>query len=337
MAARAVASAAGSAAALLRGSGGRHLHVSSTPARYAVSAMLGQGTFGRVHRCTDLETGTPRALKTVEKSLARQFQGLDDAIAMEMQMMRHVGMHPHIAGLVDSFETPTEWGLVLELCDGQRVFDRLAKYGAFGEVAASALTRQVALALRHIHAAGVCHRDVKLENLVYLQPWEHAATPSPATPSLAHALGGGTTRDREQLKSWAGNVQLCDFGVSQPCGGAHGRLRGMRGSLPYMAPEMLVDGAEYGREVDMWGLGVILYEVLSGRNPFDPTGRWGDELVIRRINSFSHQRLEGKEFEHVSAPAKAVLRGLLQPDPALRLTAAQLLAFPWVCHLACGP
>ena len=288
-----------------RATGGRHLHLRhGAPTRYAISSRLGEGTFATVHLCTDLSTGRPHALKTVDKSLGERFQGLDRAIEMEMEIMRHVGQHPHIAGLVDSFETPDSWGLVLELASGQQVFDRLEENGPFSDADAGALARQVAQALQHIHDRGVCHRDVKPENILY-------TSSSP-----------GAT------------VQLCDFGVSLPCDGP---LRGQRGTLAYMAPEMLVDGAEYGKEVDLWGLGVVLYEVLSGANPFDPFGDASEEEVTSRIKGFTLDALHGPEWAHVSAEAKAVVRGLLQRDPSSRLSAEQVLCFPWVCLGGAAP
>ena len=147
-----------SKAALFRSarSGGRHLHLRTPAMRYAIASKLGEGTFATVHRCTDLATGDRHALKKIDKSLGERFQGLDRAIEMEMQLMRHVGQHPHIAGLVDSFETPDAWGLVLELASGQQVFDRLEDNGPFSDDDAAALARQVAEALQHIHEAGVC-------------------------------------------------------------------------------------------------------------------------------------------------------------------------------------
>lgn len=277
--------------------------------RYAIAQKLGEGTFASVHQVTDLQTGKKRALKTVEKTLCTKYRGLEVAVEMEVSLMRQLGRHPNIVGLVDSFETPSYWGLVLELATGGQVFDQLVEgpcaavrtatppgpmrsdaltlRGRYGESDASELVQQVARALLHVHSANVCHRDVKPENLVRARgagnrPHDlsaHDSTPAaPPTPPLRcqvlHTASPGS------------DVRLCDFGVSLPCGGEHGPLRGCRGTMAYMAPEML-NGQEYGTPVDMWALGVVLYSLLSGSHPFDPFGVLSEKVVEERIHAFT--------------------------------------------------
>ena len=171
-------------------------------ARYSPAStigVIGEGTFAVVHQVRDMVANQPVAVKTVRKALCERFPGLDVAIDMEIKLMQRVGRHPHIVGLIDEYETPSAWHLVLELATGGQVFDRLADTGAFSEWKASTLVRQVGQALQHVHAANVCHRDVKPENLVYLTDEPDA------------------------------NVLLCDFGVSLSVEPGS-LLRGQRGT-----------------------------------------------------------------------------------------------------------
>ena len=269
----------------------RHMQQSAQRAHFSPTSkasLLGEGTFATVHCVTDLRTGELRALKTVKKELCERFPGLDVAVQMEMDLMRSIGRHPHIVGLVDSFETQTSWSMVLELATGGQVFDRLAECGQYSESRASNLVRQVGTALLHVHDSNVCHRDVKPENLVF-----------------------ETCREDS-------NVLLCDFGVSMPLN--NGLLRGQRGTQSYMAPEMLNDQA-YGKEVDMWSLGVILYSLLSGSHPFDPYGDLSEEEVVARVQGFNWERaLDDGVWEQVSPQAKEVVQGLMRWKPAERWT-----------------
>ena len=197
--------------------------------RFSVFNEIGRGTFGIVTLARDGGTGSMCALKTVDKSLGNHFHGLDRAMQMESLLMEKVGPHPNVVRKLHTFETDEVWGLALELAGGGEVFDYLIELGEYSEADTASITRQVALALQRCHSAGVCHRDVKPANLLFSSPGREAT------------------------------VKLCDFGISLPLQQeSNGILSGERGTPWYMAPEMF-GGGEYGKEVDMWGLGVVLY------------------------------------------------------------------------------
>ena len=203
--------------------------VQTSIGRFSVFDELGRGAFGTVNLAKYSATGALCALKTVDKKLAEQFHGLDESMQMESQLMEEVGPHPNVVRKLGNFETDQVWGLALELANGGEVFDRLIQRGEYSEADAASITRQVSLALQHCHNAGVCHRDVKPANLLFSSPNREAT------------------------------VKLCDFGISLPiCQEKNDRVRGERGTPGYMAPEML-GGGDYGTEVDMWSLGVVLF------------------------------------------------------------------------------
>lgn len=98
----------------------------------------------------------------------------EDQAKHELKILTTLGIHRHIVSLVDHFETDSAWGFVLELAEGGEVFDRICEKGAYSESDAANVIRQIALALAHMHAVGICHRDLKPEKCVTL-PLFHAS------------------------------------------------------------------------------------------------------------------------------------------------------------------
>ena len=190
---------------------------------YEVGEVLGHGHFAVVNRGVNKETGEAVAIKAIEK-------GRTDvsAIRREVAILQKVGSHPNIVALRDVFETEDRWYLVMELVTGGELFERLVKRGPYSEKEASRLMRQMAEAIAWLHSQGVCHRDLKPENLLLSQK----------DPS------GEIT------------LKICDFGLSVALG-QDGTLNEKQGTWAYWAPEMWT--GHYGKQVDMWSLGVILY------------------------------------------------------------------------------
>jgi calcium/calmodulin-dependent protein kinase I len=221
---------------------------------YDVCEVIGHGHFAIVRRGVHKETGEAVAIKAIEK-------GRTDvsAIRREVAILQKVGSHPNIVALRDVFETEDEWFLVMELVTGGELFEKLVKQGPYSEKEASRLMRQMARAIAWLHSQGVVHRDLKPENL------------------LLSSTGDGDI-----------TVKLCDFGLSVALG-QDGVLDEKQGTWAYWAPEMW--SGQYGKQVDMWSLGVILYILLSGRHPFDAPGRT-DAQMRRCIQtgelSFAH-------------------------------------------------
>ena len=262
---------------------------------YDVGDILGEGSFGTVKLIEKRATGEKLALKQVWRKLTDA-----DEANVELLSLRRAGRHAHIVSLVDAFELPDAFALVLDLCTGGEVFEALAEGGPFSESAAAAVVRQTALALEHLHCRGVIHRDLKPENLLL------------------------TSRAPDAL------VKLADFGVAALVGDGDGAAppEGQCGTPAYFAPEMLLD-APYGREVDLWALGVVLFNLLSARDPFAPRDDGGPATLEARIAqgvwSFAHPG-----WRLVSAEAKTLVRSLLEPDATKRPTAAAVAQLPWV-------
>ncbi len=261
--------------------------------KYKLGDKLGQGAFAVVRLATSKLTGEKFALKLVDKKFTKPA-----AMEQELSVLRAVGRHRHLVGLVEDFELPAEYGLVLELATGGEVFDRICERGTYSERDAAAVVRQVAGALAHVHAAQVVHRDIKPENLLHVDASDEAP------------------------------VKVCDFGLSVFYGGRHPPPKGAAGTVAYMAPEML-SKRDYGPAVDLWAVGVVLYILLGGYHPFDPSGEADDRKMIQQIKACRWD-FDDDDWTQVSAQAKAVITGLLAAKPEQRPTAAQLLAMPWV-------
>lgn len=202
--------------------------------RYELGRELGRGEFGTTFLCKDKETGEEYACKTISKEKLRTAIDLED-VRREVAIMRHLPKHPNVVTLKDTYEDDGAVHLVMELCEGGELFDRIVARGHYTERAAALVTRTILQIVQMCHKEGVIHRDLKPENFLFSDKKETAT------------------------------LKAIDFGLSVFFKPGQ-RFDEIVGSPYYMAPEVLK--RNYGPEVDIWSAGVILYILLCGVPPF---------------------------------------------------------------------
>ncbi|KAM0952123.1 putative protein kinase CAMK-CDPK family [Dioscorea sansibarensis] len=261
---------------------------------YSLGRELGRGEFGVTYLCSDLASRELLACKSISKRKLRTAIDVED-VRREVAIMSSLPDHPNIVRLRAAFEDPDAVHLVMELCEGGELFDRLLARGHYSERAAAAVIRTVAEVIRTCHENHVMHRDLKPENFLYANRKENSP------------------------------LKVIDFGLSvffQP----GERFSEIVGSPYYMAPEVLK--RNYGPEADVWSAGVILYILLSGVPPFWAETEQGvARAIVRGVIDF-----EQDPWPHVSESAKNLVRLMLEPNPKRRLTAQQVLEHPWIQH-----
>jgi len=259
---------------------------------YSVGRRLGQGQFGTTYLCIEKSTGKEFACKSIAKRKLTSEEDLED-VRREIQIMHHLSGHPNVVAIKGAYEDITSVHLVMELCAGGELFDRIVKRGHFSERKAADLTRTIVGVVEACHSLGVMHRDLKPENFLFSNKSEDSP-----------------------LKS-------IDFGLSvffQP----GETFTDVVGSPYYVAPEVL--RKHYGPEADVWSAGVILYILLSGVPPFWAETEQGIfEQVLQAQLDFSSEPWPG-----ISESAKDLIRNMLVRNPKKRLRAHQVLCHPWI-------
>ncbi|XP_019237573.1 PREDICTED: calcium-dependent protein kinase 8-like [Nicotiana attenuata] len=267
--------------------------------KYDLGRELGRGEFGVTYLCTDIDTGEKYACKSISKKKLRTAVDIDD-VRREVEIMKHLPKHPNIVTLRDTYEDDSAVHIVMELCEGGELFDRIVARGHYTERAAAGIMRTIVEVVQMCHRHGVMHRDLKPENFLF-----------------------GNKKETAPLKA-------IDFGLSvffKP--GEH--FNEIVGSPYYMAPEVLK--RNYGPEVDVWSAGVILYILLCGVPPFWAETEQGvAQAIIRSVVDFKRD-----PWPKVSDNAKDLVKKMLDPDPTRRLTAQQVLEHTWLQNIKKAP
>lgn len=259
---------------------------------YALGKKLGEGSFGAVYVGRHKTTGHTRAIKVIEKKRMGSAAQIQD----EIDVMKSL-THPNIVKLYEVFEDEKNIYLVMELCLGGELFDRIIGAGHFSETQAATVMLHIIRAVFHMHEKEVCHRDLKPENFLF-------ATQDPINTNT---------------------LKLIDFGLA-----AAGRpsMSTKAGTSYYVAPEVLA--GRYGRACDTWSCGVIMYLLLCGRPPFN--GR-DDREVLAKVRK-GRLAFVDKEWSHISMDAQDLVRQLMTRNPNERCTAEQALNHDWLKHKA---
>ncbi|XP_050372458.1 calcium-dependent protein kinase 24 [Argentina anserina] len=260
--------------------------------KYRLGKELGRGEFGITHRCVDCQTGETFACKMISKSKLKTEIDIED-VRREAEIMRRLPKHPNIVRFKEAYEDKDAVYLVMELCEGGELFDRIVTKGHYTERAAAHVTKTILEVCKVCHENGVIHRDLKPENFLFADSSENA-----------------------QLKA-------IDFGLSVIFEPGQ-RFCEIVGSPYYMAPEVL--RRNYGHEVDVWSAGVILYILLCGVPPFWAETEEGIAQAIIRGNI----DFQKETWQKVSEEAKLLVKNMLDPNPYNRLTVEEVLDHPWI-------
>lgn len=257
---------------------------------YKFGKELGQGNFAIVKLATQISTKKKFAVKIIDKALCA---GKEDMIEMELAVLNKAS-HPHIVGMHEYFDTPDKLYLILDYVQGGELFDRIVDEGNFTEKDASRIARQMAEAIQYLHGMNIVHRDLKPENLLFADE--------------------KTTSD----------IMVTDFGLAKLVDDETA-LKTACGTPNYVAPEILLQKG-YGKEVDVWSLGVIVFIILCGYPPFyDESDAQLFELIMKGKFDF-----DARYWSEVSPEAKSLIRNMLIVDPAKRLSIDQVLEHPWI-------
>ncbi|KAJ4965564.1 hypothetical protein NE237_017413 [Protea cynaroides] len=259
---------------------------------YELDKELGRGQFGITYLCTEKATGSKYACKSISKRKLVKSKDIED-VRREILILQHLTGQPNIVEFKGAYEDKQNLHLVMELCSGGELFDRIIAKGSYSEQAAASMGRQIVTVVHVCHFMGVMHRDLKPENFLL------------------------ASRDNDSP------LKATDFGLSVFI--EEGKIyRDFVGSAYYVAPEVL--SRSYGKEIDVWSAGVILYILLSGVPPF-----WGEtEKAIFDAVIEGKLDLESAPWPSISDSAKDLIKKMLRHDPRKRITAAKALEHPWL-------
>ncbi|XP_028831300.1 calcium/calmodulin-dependent protein kinase type II delta 2 chain isoform X3 [Denticeps clupeoides] len=261
---------------------------------YQLYEELGKGAFSVVRRCVKISSGQEYAAKIIntKKLSARDHQKLE----REARICRLL-KHPNIVRLHDSISEEGFHYLVFDLVTGGELFEDIVAREYYSEADASHCIQQILESVHHCHVNGIVHRDLKPENLL-----------------LASKMKGAA-------------VKLADFGLAIEVQGDQQAWFGFAGTPGYLSPEVLRKDP-YGKPVDMWACGVILYILLVGYPPF-----WDEDQhrLYQQIKAGAYD-FPSPEWDTVTPEAKDLINKMLTINPSKRITASEALKHPWICQ-----
>jgi len=251
---------------------------------------LGEGSFGSAFRATCKQTGQERAVKAIEIKVVKN----PTRFRREIEIAKKLD-HPNVVRLHETFRDAKKIYLVMELCTGGELFDRIVDEApsGFDDAQAAKYIRQILSAISYMHAHRFAHRDVKPENFLF-----HDSSPD------------------SQLK-------IIDFGLA--CHFEPGQKMSTKaGTAYYVAPEVLK--GEYNEKCDVWSAGVISYVLLCGYPPFSGDT---DPEILKKVKSGNFE-FRSPEWDPVSSGAKNLITQMLSLDPSIRPSAEVVLMSPWL-------
>ncbi|KAM4903262.1 uncharacterized protein FYW23_001117 [Sylvia borin] len=260
---------------------------------YLVGKMINKGSFAKVMEGLHIPTGEKVAIKVIDKRKAKQ----DDYVLKNMKREPRIHQmikHPNVVQLYETLETDNSYYMVMELCLGGDLLDRICDKKRLVEQEVKRYTRQILSAVEHLHCQGIVHRDLKIENF---------------------------------LLDENNNIKIIDFGLSNAAkfeGLSQELLHTQCGSPAYAAPELLAH-KKYGPKVDVWSIGVSMFAMLTGTLPFTV-----EPFNIKQL----HQKMLIGEISpipsDISPGAVHFMQTLLEPDPAKRPGVKEAIKDKWL-------
>jgi len=258
---------------------------------YLIGGVMGKGVTSCVYRCREKISNEEWACKVIQK----EGQGKrKKVINSEIEALLKLN-HSNIVRMKHIYESPIEVFIVLELADGGELFDRIVRKGHYSEKEAARVVNQVLSALEYSHGKGIVHRDIKPENILY----QSASEDSP--------------------------VKISDFGFAKAFD-EDTIMMTFCGTIGYCAPEV-IQKHPYSSSVDIWSLGVVLYILLCGYEPFWDEA--GEVNVTKKIVRGEYE-FESPYWDDISKPAREFVVQMMTVEAQKRPSATQALENPWV-------
>lgn len=262
---------------------------------YELCDKLGKGASGIVSKAVFKSTGAIRAVKVIRKK--KQSSEALMKLWEEIEIMKTLD-HPNIIRLYETYVDESRIFMVMELCRGGELFDRIVQAGSFFEKQAAILMKQIFHVVYYMHGLQVCHRDLKPDNFML-------ASDGPICDAQLKLIDFGLSRD---------------FGDGKP-------MTSKVGTTYYLAPEIY--SGKYTEAVDLWSCGVIMYILLAGIPPFSA------DSVEETTRLAAQGRIPfGEAFECVTEDAKQLIQNLIRVKPMERYTAEEALRDGWVRNSA---
>ncbi|CAM9314881.1 unnamed protein product, partial [Ectocarpus fasciculatus] len=271
---------------------------------YIVGDKLGHGASGEVYMATHKHSKHKFALKIIRKD-----QVMNDLQSMvtEIEIMKRV-RHRHVVSMYELYESPRCQWLILELVTGGSLQEYILKTTQYSEESVIRLVIQIILGLQYLHSLGIVHRDLKVENI------------------LLQGMGSHS------------EIKIADFGLSAFVGVGYDAEEGLKrkkfkaltdmwGTKEYFAPELI--RRAYGPQADLWAVGCIVYEMLSGDVAFPIHRNEHDSSVFKRIQE-ANVSYTSVVWKDISPVAKEFVVGMLNPDPVKRPNCQEALQHPWI-------